>query len=497
MPECITCPGALPFEPPSPCRERTKRCCSRCCKKKKILNPCYKQPKIPESFAPRRCYARPTAPVECCTTYKMSYLPGCADRGAPVRPEPNIVPSAAPMDCATVHKLSYLPNPACLTRPIKPCHHDLLGRGPMAAITTQRHDYVPKAVAPRRSRRPPHKRMECCEPVESCTVNRMSYLPPERCDVAKSFAPKRCYERPVAKMDDCTTHKLSYIPNPVLPKEPLPWASKGCYQPPCYPIEANTVYKMSYLETGGCCRREPIRPSAALLPVYTPLDSNTIYRNSYLGTRAEVPTPVRPLHNLVRSCEPMAGDTVHKLSYLPVCGCPRQPIRPCDHRLGGCGPMQALTTQKHDYTPKPPALRQPYCPKPAKMESAPFESCTVNRLSYLAPGRVPVPASFAPARYYEKPAAAMENCTTQKLSYQPVCPPAPQTPPWARKPAYQPPCTRLDDTTIYRASFLPPGEDCSHYTDPCAQGDCPPCCCPPTPTLSDCACDYPRAECCT
>ncbi|VVC87856.1 unnamed protein product [Leptidea sinapis] len=120
-------------------------------------------------------------------------------------------------------------------------------------------------------------------------------------------------------------------------------------------------------------------------------------------------------------------------------------------------------------------------------------------MSFLDPGRIAPPNSFAPSRCYEKPNAKMESETTQKMSYQPVCAPAPQRPPWACKGQYQKPCQKLEGTTVYRSSFLPPGEDCTEYMDPCQYGDCKPCSCicPAECIATDpCACNFPTAQCC-
>ncbi|KAH9645672.1 hypothetical protein HF086_005321, partial [Spodoptera exigua] len=136
---CVPCPAAAPCamsagiksglrdgkpidgkqEHPCPCR-------TCCCGKPPIVKPCYKQPRIPDSYAPRRCYMQPTAPVESCTTYKLSYLPvdGCRNlRGEARKPPPNLVPSCEPMEGSTVQKiLPKEPIPwACKGQYQKPC----------------------------------------------------------------------------------------------------------------------------------------------------------------------------------------------------------------------------------------------------------------------------------------------------------------------------------------------------------------------------------------
>ncbi|XP_063369556.1 stabilizer of axonemal microtubules 1-like [Cydia amplana] len=230
--------------------------CEACRSCGKVLSPCYKQPRIPDSFAPRRCYVKPTAPVEASTTYNLSYLPTADSsnlRGIPRKPAPNLVPSCEPMEGSTVQKLSFLPNEVCTTQPIRPCHHDMWGQGPMQAVTTHRHDYVPKPSIMRESCKPPPKFHSVESPFENRTVNRLSYVNPGPAPPAPSFAPVKCYERPVAKMDSSTTQKMSYQPVCAPSPQRPPWACKGQYQKPCQKIDSTTVYRSSFLPPGEDC----------------------------------------------------------------------------------------------------------------------------------------------------------------------------------------------------------------------------------------------------
>lgn len=303
-------------------------------------------------------------------------------------------------------------------------------------------------------------------------------------------------------MEGTTTHKMSYMPNQVLPKEPVPWASKAPYERPNQKIDTNTTYGMSYLETQSDCRRRAIVPESCTNPVTVSkqFETQTIYKNSYLPAKAPISVPVKPIPNLMPSTAQMEGDTVQKLSYLPNPVCVQQAIRPCHHDMWGQGPMQNITTQRHDYVAKPSVLRENF--KPANKYNCveqPFENRTINRLSFLNPGRCQIPESYAPAKCYDKPSAKMESTTTQKLSYQPVCMPHPERPAWACKEQYQKPNQKLEGTTVYKSSFLPPGEDCTEYLDPCSYGDCKPCdcVCPAECIETDpCACNFPKAACC-
>lgn len=237
-------------------QDPTCKCRTCCCGKQPTVKPCYKQPRIPDSYAPRRCYLKPTSPMDGCTTYKMSYLPadGCMNlRGVPRKPLPNLVPSCEPMEASTVHKLSFLPNPVCITQAIRPCHHDMWGQGPMQNLTTQKHDYVPKPCAIRESCKPPHKYHAVEQPFDNRTVNRMSYLDPGKIPVPDSFKPTACYQKPAAKMDCATIQKMSYQPVCTAPPQRPPWACKGQYQKPCQRLDSTTVYRSSFLPPGEDC----------------------------------------------------------------------------------------------------------------------------------------------------------------------------------------------------------------------------------------------------
>ncbi|KOB70103.1 Uncharacterized protein OBRU01_15897 [Operophtera brumata] len=400
-------------EHPCPCR-------TCCCGKPPVAKP------VPESYAPRRCYMKPTAQVDANTTYKMSYLPvdDCKNlRGVARKPLPNLVPSCEPMEGCTVQQMSFLPNPVCVTQAIRPCNHDMWGQGPMQNLTTQRHDFVPKPCVLRQSFKPSPK------------FHAMSFLPNPVC-VTQAIRPCNHDMWGQGPMQNLTTQRHDFVPKPCVLRQSFKPSPKfhaveqpfeSQYQKPCQKIDTNTTYTMSYLDAQSDCRRRAIIPNAGANP----------------------------------------------LSFLPNPVCMTQAIRPCHHDMWGQGPMQNLTTQRHDYVPKPSALRQSFKPSNKyHCVEQPFENRTVNRMSYLNPGRCPIAESYAPQKCYEKPSAKMECSTTQKLSFQPVCTPAPQRPPWACKGQYQKPCQKLEATTVYKSSFLPPGEDCTQYMDPCSYGDC-------------------------
>ncbi|GBP50105.1 Stabilizer of axonemal microtubules 1 [Eumeta japonica] len=226
------------------------------------------------------------------------------------------------------------------------------------------------------------------------------------------------------------------------PKRPESYAPFRGYVKPTAPVENCTTYKLSYLPSGCGDTRCP---------------------------------PIRPDQSLVVSCEPLQDATIHKLSFQPNPVCVTQPTRPRNHDMWGNGPMSVVTTQRHDFVPKPIDLRDSFRPSPKfHCVEAPLDNRTINRLSYLNPGRVPRPAACKPLHFYEKSNAPIECTTIQKMSYQPVQPKPLVAPPWASKGQYVPPTCRLEDSTIYKGSYIPPGEDTSDFTDPCKPGECKP-----------------------
>lgn len=52
----------------------------------------------------------------------------------------------------------------------------------------------------------------------------------------------------------------------------------------------------------------------------------------------------------------------------------------------------------------------------------------------------------------------MDTCTTQKLSYQPVCPAPKEALPWAQRPKYRAPNIPMDSCTTYKLSFFNCGD---------------------------------------
>lgn len=67
----------------------------------------------------------------------------------------------------------------------------------------------------------------------------------------------------------------------------------------------------------------------------------------------------------------------------------------------------------------------------------------------------------------------MECSTIHKLSYRPTEVRPRWIPPWAIR-QYSAPCAAMEGNTIYRASYLAPGEECDDGgTDPnaCCQGE--------------------------
>lgn len=444
----------------------------------------YRQPVRPKSYAPALVYIKPECPIESCTIYRKSYLPACTERARPLIPSCNLEVPHAKFAQATINKMSY---PGwCNIRPPEPaapCNNLSAGMGPMAEITTQRHDYVPKPFTKAEPVVPCNNIYTTNQPISDMTINRLSYQPvcTER---ATPIIPRSTMDRAEGAISNITIQKISYQPVPLPCKDDMPWANKGSYKVPCEPFAKDTIYKKSYLPS--CIpRTEPFLPPSGENPLTsgTAFESGTIYRHSYKQNPCvSIPAPCIPSNNLSSCNARMSSDTINKMSYKPNCGYkPPSPVVPCTHNFLGGGPMAEITTTRHDYVPKP------ICPVgPIKKQDTmfisnePISNMTINRLSYLPNCGIQVPKPIIPVGSMDKPTGKIENCTIQKLSYQPVGPVPKCDMPWAMKGSYQPPCSKMACNTIYNLSFNCPGEyigdDCNcrcAYEEPsCVPQNC-------------------------
>ncbi|XP_014220870.1 stabilizer of axonemal microtubules 1-like [Trichogramma pretiosum] len=213
-------------------------------------------------------------PIECNTTYNLSYFAGAAgDMPAPILPRGNIEFVDCPLSHDTINKMSYLgnwePKPE---KPIVQCTRQLLGRGPIESCTTQKDDFGWKC-SERVEPIPPRGNLDfSTAPIEDLTTNQLSYMPtcPESLTPTESFRPVRQYEPTDMPMACDTTMQISYQPpeQDELDRQERPWATKPAYHHPTTPIDENTTYNMSYNPPGllipvsECCEEEAAAAAA-------------------------------------------------------------------------------------------------------------------------------------------------------------------------------------------------------------------------------------------
>lgn len=191
------------------------------------------------------------------------------------------------------------------------------------------------------------------------------------------------------------------------------------------------------------------------------------------------------------------------MSYQPVKVLPPCPILPCEHKLLGEGPMQDITTHRHDYVPKTSAVRPGLLKQPQNLYTSdcPLSDKTIHRMSYQ-PVKPQLVTPIRPIDSIDKPCGKIADKTIHNMSYLPWEPTEPVDKPWALKQKYQPPKLRMDDNTVHKMSYGPPGTfvecndncpDCVEYEPPCPEiRCCPKPCCPP-PCTMPCCC--PKAAC--
>lgn len=260
---------------------------------------------------------------------------------------------------------------------------------------------------------------------------------------------------------------------------------------PCKPRK-----KYRYLQPA---RPKSYAPERKYVPPASKMNEETIYRKSYIPAEADRPEAIRPDNNLCVGEGKMSDDTVHNMSYLPHKVLPPCPIYPCEHRLLGEGPMQDLTTQKHDFVPKP--FSKPEAIRPIVnlfSNDCPLSDKTVNRLSYMPIEKLSKVEPFYPTNAIEKPNGKISHKTVHNMSYQPWERIEPIETPWADKPRYQPPKLRMDDNTVHKMSFMPPGQyiECDDNDPNCVDGPEPPCDPHSVPNYQCCQpCCCPKAAC--
>lgn len=387
----------------------------------------YIQPEVVKSCRPCNIYRRSCDPAPSDTVYKNSYPPvppSLANqcRLAPVLPICNIkVDNSVRMDDETVTGLSYPGHQGyCRQQPIKPCIRQLFATGPIQDLTTQKHDYVAKTIPRRELIRPKPLMHSTGLPLEKETIHKLSFPVPCNPIPTVSCKPALCYKKPCMPVECDTTHKMSFQPVGVRPKEIFPWQLKPCFTLPNMPTENETTYKLSYL--GGSGGRYPLavpRNNPCMITCDVGFDDRTVYADSYLNNKGSCrPAPIRPLHSLCTPDCKMDPDTMYNLAYPGHFCVPKQkPVLPCPQPLR-CGPMQDLTTQKHDFVNKPICRREPIRPNNTIIKTnLPLENTTTANSSYMCPTYTSPSVSCKPNYCYQRPSSKYINicCTNQTI----------------------------------------------------------------------------------
>lgn len=81
-----------------------------------------------------------------------------------------------------------------------------------------------------------------------CTTNRLSYIPNNFKSLKSnvSFKPIQTYKPSDVPFNAETTMRLSYQPVEHADKVEMPWSGKNSYQKPTTPLEENTTYNLRY-----------------------------------------------------------------------------------------------------------------------------------------------------------------------------------------------------------------------------------------------------------
>ncbi|XP_055848405.1 uncharacterized protein LOC129913653 isoform X2 [Episyrphus balteatus] len=323
------------------------------------------------------------------TSQKHDFVPKCYSKREPLRVADGILKFCAPLEKCTVNKLSYMPYDICNNPPPKPM--------------IQRGSYIrPDA------------------PGERCTVQKLSYLPvplPAKEDMPWA---KRIRIEPPRSGSLCTTYKLSFIPNCNVQRIPGLAPAQGIQIFGSEMPDKNTVYKLSYLKSCGT-KPDPIMPRPGIQIPSGGMEKCTVYKLSYQPQNcSERAKPIRPRGNVCKSNAPIQDITTQKHDFVPKPNCRRGLIIPPTSMSTPSCPMEKCTINKLSYLPQKISVKSgPILPRPGLCKNdGPMAKCTTYKLSYM-PVAIPPKEVLPWARQSScvRPTAPIQSCTIQKLSY--------------------------------------------------------------------------------
>lgn len=229
------------------------------------------------------------------------------------------------------------------------------------------------------------------------------------------------------------------------------------------PCPMNTKKKLRYIQPPV---RELMRPALKYVQPTIPIDSETIQKASFIpydaALAAQCRSPsVKPISNLnIDRDIKIDDDTVTSLSYPPILGVHRNlGVIPINRIAMGTGDMSKMTTQRHDYVAKPKRRLGLIKPNDNMTPSTqPLDSDTTQLLSYQPPAGFIPSQNCKPNVDYKQPEISMDLETCHKASYQTPHTRPREIPPWAMKPKFAKPIIPINDETLQRCSYRPPGE---------------------------------------
>ncbi|XP_037892452.1 stabilizer of axonemal microtubules 1, partial [Glossina fuscipes] len=269
--------------------------------------------------------------------------------------------------------------------------------------------------------------MRSSAPMESDTIYRRSYI--GNCGDGRSKPVLPCNHLATVKepMEKCTIQKLSYRPHWCAARtQPIKPHENGLhFKGPLYAVSSQ---KHDFVPK-GFCKREPIVPPTGICTPSSPLERCTVNRLSYMPIDVCTNPPPKPIvqtATYIRPTGPGEKCTVQKLSYLPICIPPKEPM-PWAEQKRLCPPKyeNLCTTYNLSYIPNCcPQRTAAILPNTGLkfLGTDRTDNHTVYKLSYVgSDARYTRPPAILPSNGLAMPTGPMENCTVQKLSYQPFC----------------------------------------------------------------------------
>eukprot|EP01135_Chromosphaera_perkinsii_P003453 Nk52_evm22s243 gene=Nk52_evmTU22s243 len=197
----------------------------------------------------------------------------------------------------TVNRETYTPKEMCKVASYKPViKYDPNGNGPLEKGTLYRDDFIPKEIQLVQSCKPVRKFEDSKFPLENMTVNRESYIPKEIIKTI-SFKPQIQYDPNASgTFEGETTTGVDYDKKRLEGKTGITPSFKPVlkYANDKAAFDGTTTHKTDFIEHEGAGPAASVKPSQGRDTKLSPFEGKSIYTEDYDEKKAERVKQIRP-----------------------------------------------------------------------------------------------------------------------------------------------------------------------------------------------------------